>query len=257
VLPHFTVNLARLGLSHLLPQGESMLRLMLFVVILASTSACAERRTTSYTLFDGRLETTVPADYVLHEKRSDYRRRAVAENPVDPEFILFGGNAALARKFPEHSYPSDFIDGFAGEDVQARLGILLVDLIPSEGSGEWYRQGDSLAVPPDATARAIHEAFCERFTQQWTEYSFAYFDPETGIGRCINFAGAFVAIFTRRLDNTLLLVSGSDAVEVLILQKNGPGKAVPSMTDEEKWRVYRAAANAEAAEQVLLSARLR
>jgi hypothetical protein len=237
--------------------GDIIQRLILCAVVLAMTSACAERRTTTYTLFDGRLETAVPADYVLHEKGSDYRDRAVAVNPVDPEFILFGGNAALARKFPANAYPSDFLDGFAGEDVQARLEVLLVSLIPSDGSEEWYRLGASLAVPPDATARTIHEEFCARFAQHWAEYSFAYFDPDTEIGRCVNFGGAFVAIFTRRVDDTLLLVSGSDAVEVLIVERKGPGKAVLDMTAEEKWQVFRAAANADAAEQLLLSARLR
>lgn len=224
---------------------------------LAGLAACAARPTEPHTLFDGRLQVDVPAGYVWQE---DVVPRMSSETPALPHstgFVLHGGHEALSRKFPDYPPGPEFLDRFAGEDVQARLQVVLIPLVQSSEPDDRIAQEKEWIVPRDATPRAIHDRFCESFMAQWAEFSFATFDPATGIGRCVNFAGAFVAVFTRRVGDSLVLVDSLDFVEFLLVEKKGPGKALLEMTDEEKWQVFRAAANADAAEQVLLSARLR
>lgn len=234
-----------------------MARLFFLATVLAAVSACVERPAEPHALFDGRLRVDVPAGYTLQEDPAPNGPSESAVVPRPAEFVRLGGHEALSSKFPDYPSGPEFLDHFAGKDVQARIAIAFIPLVPSGEPGEWNTQENEWIVPRDATPRAIHDRFCESFTSRWSEFSFAYFDPETEIGRCVNFAGAFVTFFTRRVDDSLVLVHGIDFVELLLVERKGPGKAVLDMSPAEKWQVFRAAANADAAEQVLLSAEVR
>ncbi|MGF1631302.1 MAG: hypothetical protein ACFCUT_17660 [Kiloniellaceae bacterium] len=233
-----------------------MLRTLFLVVALAATSACAQQRTTVYRLFNGHLEVAVSENYTLYERFSPNRSSGAPKDTGRAEFVTLGRDHAFSRKFPDYAQDPDFLDRFFGKGIQARMKIQLVELMPIGVPDEWEWREQSLVVPRDADDREIHAWFCGSFTTHWTEFSFTSFDPETGVGRCVNFAGAFVAIFTRRVDDTLVLIDSMDIVEFLLVEKKGPGKAVLEMSAVEKWQVFRAAANAEVTEQVLLSAKV-
>jgi len=212
----------------------------------ASAVAHAE---TAHDLFDGRLTVTLPETYELYADGGDDGRA---------EFRARGGHAALSKKFPVHPYDPQFLDRFLHEDIRANVVILTEQLLPTNGQAGWEKAEGGILMPSEVSAEDLHRHYCEGFAKYYDhETTFAHFDPKTEIGRCVNIAGAFVAIYTRRVGDTLVIVGAMDFVEVLIVEKKGPGKAVLDMTDAEKWEVYRAAANADVAEQVLLSAEVR
>lgn len=232
-----------------------MLRRMLLVALLAATSACAQQPTTVHTLFDGRLELAIPDSYRPYKWPDPNGEAESGDKPPTALFAKFGGMAALSRKFPGNTYDPSFVKDFLLDDMQAYLELYRVDLFPTLESGEWTETSDGWYVPRDATPRAIHERICKSFAAHWGEYGFALFDPKTGIGRCVNYAGAYVAAFTRRVGDTLVLVDTLDLVESLIFEKKSP-EGFHTMPVEDRWQAFRAVANADVVEQVLLSAKV-
>ncbi|WP_193369438.1 hypothetical protein [Pelagibius marinus] len=233
-----------------------MLRFFVFAVILAGITACVQRPTTVHKLFGGKLEVSIPNSYSLYERPQFRDLPEDAPERRQVEFVRFGGNEALRRKFPDHPFGETFLDGFAGKDVQANILVFIVELIPEGEPGEWEDRSQALVVPRNATARAVHEHFCRSFAGYWGESGFSLFDSKLGIGHCVNYAGAFVSAFERWVGDTLVVVTGLDFVEALIFEKKGPGAAFLQMPPEEKWRKFRDASNADVAEQVLLSAKI-
>lgn len=72
----------------------------------------------------------------------------------------------------------------------------------------------------------------------------------------MNFVGAFVAVFTRKLGDSLVTIEAIDLVQFLVLMSRLSAPDISQSSNSEKWKVFRQAANAKAAEQILLSARL-
>ena len=242
-----------------------MLRGMICSLSLAALAACVtpppER---AHTLLEGRLEVALPGAYepfALPQRnlRTQSSTSSQAEGPED--FILRGGASALEEKFPDHPYDSAFLSRFLGdgEDIQANIRFALVELSFADDEQEWTASENTVGIPRSATDRDLHDRLCQSFSVQWggDRYTVAHFDPETGIGGCVNIIGAFAAQFARRIDDKLVVVGAMDFVEVLIFEKRGPGKAFFGMTDDERWDAVKAAANAEVAERALRSARLR
>ncbi len=225
-------------------------------MLLAVTSGCAERAVTTHRLFDGRLEVALPDNYTLYERPDFDGHSSLSERTGRVEFVTFGGNAALSKKFSDHPFDPAFLDRFAGVDVQASILLYVQELVPTGEPSEWNFDQRGWIIPRNATARAIHDRICESFSSRWGELSFAYFDPKTRIGRCVNYAGAFVSLFVRRVRDSLVIVGGMDFVEAFVFEHRGPWKAFLKMTPEGKWKAFRDVANADVAEQALMSAKI-
>ncbi|WP_420346628.1 hypothetical protein [Pelagibius sp.] len=242
-----------------------MLRGLIYLLSLGALAACVTPPPEeAHTLLDGRLEVALPEAYEpfawpQRNLRTQSSTSSESEGPED--FILRGGEGALEKKFPNHSYDPAFLSRFlgGGEDIQANIRFVLVELSFANDAQEWTSSENTLGIPRSATDQDLHDRLCESFSAQWSgdRYTVAHFDPESGIGGCVNIIGAFAAQFSRRIDDKLVIAGAMDFVEVLIFEKRGPGKAFFGMTDEEKWDAVKAAANAEVAEQALRSARLR
>lgn len=242
-----------------------MLRGLICLLSLCVLAACVtpppER---AHTLLEGRLEVALPEAYepfAWPQRNLRTQSRTSSESEGPEEFILRGGEGMLEKKFPNHPYDPAFLSRFLGdgEDIQASIRFALAELSFANDAQEWTASENTLGIPRSASDRDIHDRICKSFSAQWggDRYTVAHFDPETGIGGCVNIIGAFAAQFSRRIDDKLVVIVTMDFVEALIFEKRGPGKAFFGMTDEEKWDAVKAAANAKVAERALRSARLR
>jgi hypothetical protein len=108
----------------------------------------------------------------------------------------------------------------------------------------------------DATPRKIHERFAKGFAKRWGVFSFSTFDDETGIGRCVNYAGAFVFVATRKLDDVLIVVEAMDKVEALVAEGQSPEDATQVTTEETLWTFFERAANNDTVTMILKSAQI-
>ena len=210
-------------------------------------------------MFDGELEVTIPESY------EPFDPRVLDPNEYEPEnepledpsiwFVSRGGKAALTRALPDSTFSESFLDEWLFFDTRAFVRIrALIALTGSKpldrGNGTW------LAVPAGASAQDVHDLFCGAFSKQWGKFAFDLFDVQTGIGRCVNVMGAFVAVFTRKIGNSLVVIEATDHVEYLLAEPKLTSERFAEMTAAEKWQFFRSAANADTAEQILLDARL-
>ncbi|HIC81024.1 MAG TPA: hypothetical protein EYP07_08690 [Kiloniellaceae bacterium] len=229
-----------------------MRRVLVVIAVAIGLAACAGRPTVLQTVLDGRLQVRLPQGYVPF---------ATSRESARGTFVLRGARAALAARRAELRSLSVRSDGvFPGEDdIRAEIRFALVALVAAEGASGWTEGEAALRVPRGASDREIHETLCEAFSDRWggLRYTFASFDTKRGIGRCVNIIGTFTALFSRRIGNTLVIADAQDRVEVLILEQVGPPKAQFDLTEEERWELFQAPANAEVAERALRSARLR
>ncbi|WP_420346627.1 hypothetical protein [Pelagibius sp.] len=221
---------------------------MVIIAVAIGLAACAARPTAQHALLDGRLTVRLPQDYV-------------SSAPAAETFILRGARAALATRRPKPRIPSGRSAAYllGKDDIRAQIHFDLVALIATDGAQGWARGETALQVARGASEQEIHEALCKAFSERWggLRYTFASFDAKRGIGRCVNIIGTFTALFSRRIGDTLVIADAKDFVEVMILEQEGPPKALFDLNEEERWELFQAAANAEAAERALRSARLR
>ncbi len=235
------------------PGGKDSLRRALVIIAVAiGLAACAGRPTALQTALDGRLQVRLPQGYVPLAAPRDGPRGT---------FVLRGARAALAARRAELRRLSVRSDDtvLGNDDIRAEIRFALVALVAAEGPSGWTEGEAALRVPRGASDPEIHEALCEAFSERWggLRYTFASFDAKRGVGRCVNIIGTFTALFSRRIGNTLVIADAKDRIEVLILERVGPPKALFDLTEEERWELFQAAANAEVAERALRSARLR
>lgn len=229
-----------------------MRRVLVIIAVAIGLAACTGRPTALQTALDGRLQVRLPQGYVPMPTSRD---------GAQGTFVLRGARAALAARQAElrglSVRPDDNVLG--NDDIRAEVRFALVSLVATEGPPGWTEGEAALRVKRGASDAEIHEALCKAFSDRWggLRYTFASFDAKRGIGRCVNIIGTFTALFSRRIGNTLVIADAKDRVEVLILERVGPPKALFDLTEEERWELFQAAANAEVAERALRSARLR
>jgi hypothetical protein len=233
------------------------IRSSLLIAFITSYFFCCEsvHAQQAVKLFDGALEITLPEGYLEITPPEGDRERE------DSNFVLYGGHSALNERFADHSFDEDFLKRWLYKDARASMKVLIADLITKKEFDKIPRTGgDRFLVvdQTDADPKVIHQQVCKEFSNRWEPYGFAMFDDETNIGGCINLAGAFVAIFMRKIDDKFVIVDTIDLVEVLIAEKKVMTKLKPfaSVSDQEKWDYFKLAANWDAAKQLLLSAKL-
>jgi hypothetical protein len=145
-----------------------------------------------------------------------------------PVFGRPGARAALADVPAARKLDRASIESFIPMDYRAVLQIHVFDLVPpggdAAGAGAAETAGmDAAATMPDVadgSAETLHRRLCDGFRQAWGPNFVAdAFDPATGIGTCVNFAGAFVATYDRRIGDKLIMVETLDVVDHLAIQK--------------------------------------
>lgn len=237
-----------------MPSVRIILRGFTAALALAMIIVSPTHAQTVQTLFEGKLEITIPDDY----------------RPFDPRVLDQNGNASDASaeqlevwfvSTGAKSVPDDALAAFDPDtDNNPFVTIRLVklksvkDLTDAElldsGNGFWT------AVPEGATARDVHDLLCGSFLARWGKFSFDLYDADTSIGRCVNVAGAFVAVFTKKIGNALIVMEAMDPGAHRIVESQRAIEKFAEMTIAEKWQHLRPAANADTAERILLSARL-
>ena len=213
------------------------------------------------TLYDGKLKVKIPGDYKLIDPSEFDPNAPAPENrpkSVIPEFVSGGAKQALAKALPDTDPQETGIGGEFDRDIRAFVRIFLSDLIAEKDADEREPDGSFWVVVPDgASDEEIHKLFCNDFSAQWGKSTFEQFDPKTGIGRCINLAGAFVAVFTKKVGNAFLVIETMDLVEFVVATSNPQSRRFTRMSDAEKWDLFKSAANSKTAEQILMSARVK
>lgn len=212
------------------------------------------------TLYDGKLEVSIPDNYkAIDPADVDPKKNAPEIRPkvAIPEFVSGGARGALAKALPDADPDETGFGDEFGRDIRAFVRIILSDLIAQKDADDRGRDGSFwMAVPEGASAKEIHKLFCEDFAAQWGKSTFDLFDAKTGIGRCINVAGAFVAVFTKKVGNSFLVVETMDLVEFVVATSKPESENFTRMSTAEKWDFFKSAANAKTAEQILKSARV-
>lgn len=182
-------------------------------------------------LLHGRLRIDLPMGY-------ERRESSIHESGV--LFVRRGDWAtALAKALPREEYDSSFLKDWFRDDIRDYVKVRTVELTSP---------GDVEASPAQ-----IHARFARGFIERWGTHSFCFFDDPTGVGRCVNYAGAFVFVATRKLEDTLLVVEAMDNVEALVAEEG----TIPSETSTAPvlWDYFRRAANEDTVAIVLSSAR--
>ena len=212
------------------------------------------------TLYDGKLRVSIPKDYKLIDPSEFEPNEAGPENrpkSAIPEFVSGGAKGALAKALPDTDPQETGFGGQFDRDIRAFVRIFLSDLIAEKDAAERKPDGSFwIAVPEGASDEDIHKLFCEDFSAKWGKFTFERFDAKTGIGRCINVAGAFVAVFTKKVGNSFVVVETMDLVEFLVAMSKPDSRKFTRMSDAEKWDLFKSAANSKTAEQILMSARV-
>ncbi len=158
---------------------------------------------------------------------------SVDVEPGSPVAFVRRGNGAdeLRAAVPEHKFDDTFLEDWFFEDTVGVLSILLVTLPENINS-------DALA----------HDFLADELRAQWGNYSFSIYDPNTGVSRFVNYAGAFVALSWVRLDDVLAVVDSQDLVQVLVVEEEmGPD----SSDTDELWQFFKMAANSEDVDRLL------
>jgi len=153
-------------------------------------------------------------------------------------YVRFGdGVSALRQSIPDHEFDAEFLDDWFFDGIVAVMEV------------------SSLVVPDGMdTDLQVHESLASSLAASWGEYSFSVYDPETRIGRFVNYAGAFVAVSWRISDENIIVVESQDLAEVLVVES----VAAPASSDPAVlWQHYRKAANAADVDGLLLALELK
>ncbi len=230
------------------------------MALIAYALSQADAQTTEQ-LMERKLEVTVPVGYEKFDMRNlDPNAYAPDKDPYAGAtwYVSRGGRAALAQQFPDTNPDDNIFRRWFGNDIRAFVVLRVAGLVESDRAGTPGRdRGSGIVVPRGSSPQDVHDRFCKAFSARWgKDNTFELFDAETGIGRCVNFLGEFVAVFTRRLGDYLVTIESMDLVNFLLLVSSLPDMDITGSSNAEKWEVFKQAANAKTAEQMLLSARL-
>ncbi len=230
------------------------------MALIAFTLSQAGAQTTEQ-LMGRELEVTVPVGYEKFDMRNlDPNEYAPDKDPYAGAswYVSRGGRAVLAQELPNVDPDDNVFRRWFRNDIRAYVVVRVAGLVESDRVGSPERdRGSRTVVPRALSAQEVHDRFCKAFSARWgKDYTFQLFDAETGIGRCVNFMGAFVAVFTRKLGDFLVTIEAMDLVNFLVLVSKLPDLDITQSSNAEKWTLFRQAANANIAEQMLLSARL-
>lgn len=147
-------------------------------------------------------------------------------------YVRFGdGSRALRRAVPDHDFDSTFLEDWFFDGIVANLDV------------------SSIALPGDVhTSEEAHRHLVGELKARWGDHSFSTYEPELGIGRFVNYAGAFVALSWRKVGERLIVVESQDLVEVLVVESTPhPDTSDPAAL----WQHYRKAANADDVDSLL------
>ncbi len=150
-----------------------------------------------------------------------------------------GGRQALKQALPGHELTRSMRRRWLEKDQKAILTVssqLLSTL-------EEVKTTDNQAKQTER---------CKRIFGRLDKKTFAVFDERTGIGRCVNHGGTFMAVHTREVGRYLVMVEAIDFVEFLVWKDTAPLN-FEELSEFSKWWQLRRAANAFDAENVLLS----
>ncbi len=184
----------------------------------------------------GWLSFALPPGY----ERAEGESYAHLQNPA---FIKPGGRSALRRALPDHEITRSLRRRWLADDKRSLLTFRSRPLstLPSFSSKDPQKR---------------QEEICKRIMGYWDRSAFALYDGQSGIGRCVNYDGAFVAVFTREIDNYLVMIESIDFVEY-IKWREGSRVLFDTLSPQSKWWALRRAANATDSEIVLRSVRKR
>jgi len=200
---------------------EIMRFLCWIALCLGALGALAEESANSVTtdvLKQANIEP--PAGYVAYEYEED-------------NFYVLAGDGISALKAANSTGKWD--DGYL-EDWFA------------EGIIAYFKASSVDISEEDLTELEAHQALAMDLKSRWGEHSFSRFDPDTGIGWFVNYAGAIVAAASVKVGDTLYLVESLNLVEVVLVEERVWPDSLDSVT---LWERYRKAANADTAEEVL------
>lgn len=148
-------------------------------------------------------------------------------------YVRFGDGLSLLREsIPNHEFGDSFLDDWFFDGVVAFMDV-------------------SSPTLPDGinTAFEAHQSLVCDLKARWGDHSFSVYDQETGVGRFVNYAGAFVSLSWRMVGDTLVVVESQDLVEVLVIESSDP----PDVSDSAAlWQYYRKAANADDVDRMLI-----
>ena len=197
--------------SAMTKSGASVLALSALLLTLASSGSVAEVDLSTIVVPDG-----------------------YEESGEDTPFVRSGdGASALAAAIPNHQYSASFMDDWFFDGAVAVMDV------------------SSMPLPEGITTeREAHQSLAGALKARWGEHSFSLFDPEAGVGRFVNYSGAFVALSWRKVGGELVVVESMDLVEVLVAES----AELPDTSDPEiLWQHFKNAANAEDVDRVLSS----
>ena len=225
-------------------EGHKILLALSLFVAMSVATVLPTKAHIVHTLFDGKLELTIP---------NSYERIGDRDIPWAAKFMSIRGYGALYDSDDEVEDPLEWL-----AEHSATLLVVLGKMVPSEAVGpdNMFVNG-MLVAPLEESAEAFHDRYCGSFTNRWGEYTFDVFNAESGIGVCVNVVGAFVADFTRIVGDHILVIKAIDWGEAYTaVDGDEERKDFFEMTNAEKWEFYRAAANAEDAIDALKRARI-
>lgn len=191
------------------------------------------------------------------------------------EFVKLGGRQAFFDVFPSDSEPTvPWKEEVFDADVASYLRVTVVPLsdflrnsmVPSVES-----QRQPQARTDAWNSRDVHQKICGVFSNIWGEDSFCFFNTDQDVGVSINLTGAFVAVFHKLVGDYVISIDTQDHIGFLdayshdsvLFGSTGRGNYVPKelpgelsqLTDSQKWRHFRQAANSQAVFELLGSAR--
>lgn len=226
-----------------------MLRILAIFIALSIAAASPAAAHTVHTLFADKLEITLPDSYERFGKRG--------AAPM-AWFVSIRGYGTLYDSEIEIDNADEWL-----EEHSATMLIVLAELASSETEETPFPESDEdfgelrmFVGPLDARAEELHDTYCEGFARSWGEYTFDVFDRRSEIGTCVNWAGAYIVHFTRRIGDYLVVIKAMDWAEVLVTEERGLPDGFQDSTVEEKWEFFKDAANADVAIEVLKSARI-
>ena len=152
-------------------------------------------------ILDNQLEITIPPSY----ERGDYDSDRMAT-----PFWLLGERRTQDETHPNHSMATRDSEKRTPQAEQAVFYIKAAKISPFAGD-----------LTFDNSPEGLHELICREFQGRWgTEFGFTYFDKRTEIGQCGNYAGAFVAVYSYKVADYLIIIEAIDFVEMMKLEDN-------------------------------------
>ena len=211
------------------------IQVLMEIALLMLVSNQSGNTATPHEFLDGRLLMQIPAGYERYQS-SDFE-------PNVQGFVRKGEWAdALARKLPNKQFDESYLEDWFYDSIVAYVLIKTVVLTDQKNI--------------DAHPREVFERFAGGFTERWGQYGFSFYEEDSGIGRCVNHAGAFVFVALRKIDNVLIIVEAMNNVEALVAEEGTfPDRSKPNQV-ETSWKYFREAANDGAVTSILSSARL-